>query len=265
LFFFEKKNQKTFDTLQLRHSSCAFLVWTGVMVLRVRELLSPNLDERPDGPGSVNMLILHYTGMQTAQAAIDRLRDPDAKVSSHYVVDEDGAVLHLVPEEKRAFHAGVSFWRGRRVLNDVSIGIEIVNPGHEWGYRPFPAAQMDAVRELCLGILSRHAIPARNVVGHSDIAPNRKQDPGELFPWRWLAESGIGYWPGDAAADALPPPDDALAADALERIGYSAEFPLDILLTAFQRHYVPSAVTGTLDAQTMSMLLRVSPVPPHRK
>jgi len=155
----------------------------------ITDLPSPNQDDRPL---PVDMLILHYTGMQSAQAAIDRLRDPAAKVSSHYVVDEDGAIYRLVAEEQRAYHAGISYWRGRTALNDCSIGIEIVNPGHEWGYRPFPDAQMQAVRSLCLEILARHAIPARNVVGHSDVAPNRKQDPGELFPWRWLAGQGVG-------------------------------------------------------------------------
>jgi N-acetylmuramoyl-L-alanine amidase len=222
------------------------------------DLPSPNCDERPEGPGSVNMLILHYTGMQTAQAAIDRLRDPQAKVSSHYVVDEDGAVLRLVPEDKRAFHAGISFWRGRRVLNDVSIGIEIVNPGHEWGYRPFPPAQMAAVRDLCEGILSRHAIPARNVVGHSDIAPNRKQDPGELFPWAWLAKAGIGFWPAAPQFETAPP-DATRAAEALDRIGYSKEFALDILLTAFQRHFAPDRVSGLLDERSMAVVLNVDP------
>ena len=161
--------------------------------LRIEDLPSPNCDERPGGEAAIDMLILHYTGMQTAQAAIDRLRDPAAKVSSHYVVDEDGRILRLVPERLRAFHAGISFWRGRRVLNDVCIGIEIVNPGHEWGYRPFPAAQMDAVRALCLEILGRHAIPARNVIGHSDVAPNRKQDP-------WASFLTGKAWPRQASA-----------------------------------------------------------------
>ena len=145
------------------------------------------------------MLILHYTGMQTAQEAIDRLRDPAARVSSHYVVDEDGAVLRLVPEERRAWHAGVSYWRGHSGLNGRSIGIEIVNPGHEWGYRDFPVLQLAAVCDLCLAILSRHPIPARNVVAHSDVAPDRKEDPGERFDWRSLAENGVGLWPEERA------------------------------------------------------------------
>ena len=126
-------------------------------------------------------------GMKTARAALDRLRDPGAAVSSHYVVDEDGTVFRLVPEDRRAWHAGVSHWRGHAALNARSIGIEIVNPGHEWGYRDFPVLQLAAVCDLCLLILARHPIPARNVVGHSDVAPDRKEDPGERFDWRALA------------------------------------------------------------------------------
>jgi N-acetylmuramoyl-L-alanine amidase len=218
------------------------------------DLPSPNQDDRPGGAAAIDMLMLHYTGMQSAQAAIDRLRDPEAKVSSHYVIDEEGSVFRLVAEQRRAFHAGISYWRGRRVLNDCSIGIEIVNPGHEWGYRPFPAVQMAQVVRLCQGILARHAIPARNVVGHSDVAPNRKQDPGELFPWQELGSKGVGFWPA-AHDDDQAPPDETAARAALEAIGYSPEFPLDIVLTAFQRHFVPTRVTGLLDPFTMARLL----------
>lgn len=189
--------------------------------------------------------------MQNAEAAIARLRDPAAKVSSHYVVDEVGTVFGLVPEAVRAWHAGVSFWRGRTGLNDNSIGIEIVNPGHEWGYGPFPALQMAAVCELALGILSRHPIPVRNVVGHSDVAPDRKQDPGELFDWQGLAANGVGLWPG---------PDGAPAADAraaLDRIGYG---PGDLMVTliAFQRHWLPEHLTGAADEPTRRRLHAVA-------
>lgn len=203
-------------------------------------LPSPNVDERD---AEVEFLVLHYTGMPTAQSAIDLLRSTEAKVSSHYVVDEDGTVYCLVPEEKRAWHAGISYWRGQRMLNGASVGIEIVNPGHEWGYRAFPAAQMDAVRALCLGILSRHPIPARNVVAHSDIAPNRKQDPGELFDWKGLAEAGIGVWtdefraPGDLMAD-------------LAVIGYDINLPERDVIIAFQRHFLPRHLSGVADEPT---------------
>ncbi len=222
----------------------------------VRDLPSPNCDERPGGPADIDMLILHYTGMQTAQAAIDRLRDPVAKVSSHYVVDEDGTIFRLVPEHLRAFHAGISHWRGRHTLNGACIGIEIVNPGHEWGYRPFPAAQMDAVKSLCLEIIGRHPILPRHVIGHSDVAPNRKQDPGELFDWKGLAHAGIGFWPADE--DRVATPDEDAAWQALAAIGYETTWPLAIVITAFQRHFLPGSVTGRLDDRTMGRILAVA-------
>jgi len=194
----------------------------------VRRRDSPNQDERPSGT-PIDMLVLHYTGMTSAGAAIDRLCDPAARVSSHYVVEEDGLVWALVPEARRAWHAGVSFWRGHRDLNDRSVGIEVVNPGHEWGYRPFPGLQMAAVCDLCLDILARHPIPARNVVGHSDIAPDRKQDPGELFDWEGLAQNGVGLWPNPT--DAPVPP------DALFRIGYDPAMEPALNRRAFERHW----------------------------
>jgi N-acetylmuramoyl-L-alanine amidase len=203
---------------------------------------SPNFDARPEK--KIDHLVLHYTGMKTAAEAVARLCDPAAKVSSHYVVDEDGTVYALVGEEKRAWHAGVSCWRGVRGLNDCSVGIEIVNPGHEWGYRAFPEAQMVAVRDLCLGILGRWpGIEARNVVGHSDIAPDRKQDPGELFPWAWLAEQGVGTWTDEAA-----PPGDLMA--DLAAIGYDTALPAAAVITAFQRHFLPGHLSGVADADT---------------
>lgn len=219
----------------------------------VLELPSPNRGPRPAG-ATIDTLVLHYTGMTSAAAAIDRLRDPAASVSSHYVVDEDGTVVRLVPEDAMAFHAGLSCWRGRERLNEVSVGIEIVNPGHEHGYRPFPAAQMDAVAALCRAILGRHPIPARNVVAHSDIAPNRKQDPGELFPWRWLAGHGVGLWPGPDG-DQAPDPESALAA-----IGYRLDdhtHTLPVVLAAFQRHWRADAVTGMPDRETRARLAAV--------
>ncbi|HEX2479239.1 MAG TPA: N-acetylmuramoyl-L-alanine amidase, partial [Geminicoccaceae bacterium] len=160
----------------------------------MRRHWSPNADDRPSWC-AVDTLILHYTGMPTAAAALARLRDPDAKVSAHYLIDEDGDVVHLVPEERRAWHAGVSSWAGRARLNDCSIGIELVNPGHEWGYRPFTDAQYDACVELCRAILARWPIAPRGVLAHSDVAPARKQDPGELFDWARLAAAGVGLWP----------------------------------------------------------------------
>jgi len=219
----------------------------------IRTAPSPNHDARPAGE-PVDMLVLHYTGMQSGRAALERLRDPEARVSSHYLVEEDGTVFALVPEGRRAWHAGVSFWRGHEGLNGRSIGIEIVNPGHEWGYRPFPVLQMAAVADLCLEILGRHPIPARNVVAHSDIAPDRKQDPGEMFEWQALAEQGVGLWP----AHIPPVSPGADAAALLARIGYRADLPLPMLLRAFQRHWRPMLVDGLADAETLARLSAVA-------
>jgi N-acetylmuramoyl-L-alanine amidase len=213
------------------------------------EAPSPNQDDR-DTP--VDMLLLHYTGMASGQAAIERLRDPVARVSSHYVVEEDGTIWRLVAEQRRAWHAGISHWRGHDTLNGRSIGIEIVNPGHEWGYRPFPSVQMAAVIWLCQGILGRHSIPAVNVVGHSDVAPDRKTDPGELFDWPALARAGIGLWPESEAAP-LP---ETCVEPALRRIGYPIP-DLATTLRAFQRRWLPGAVTGMADTATRRRIAAV--------
>lgn len=154
---------------------------------------SPNYNDR--APGAINMLVLHYTGMASCEDALARLCDPVAQVSAHYLIDEDGTVYQLVAEQHRAWHAGVSFWKGERDINSRSIGIELVNPGHELGYRAFPQIQMQALADLAHEILARHPIPPDRVLGHSDVAPGRKRDPGELFDWQWLAGQGIGVWP----------------------------------------------------------------------
>lgn len=208
---------------------------------------SPNHDSR-DGR-QIDILLLHYTGMKSGEEAIARLRDPAAKVSAHYVVEEDGRIFHLVPEERRAWHAGVSSWRGEANTNARSIGIEIVNPGHEWGYRAFPATQMQSVRELSLAILSRHPIPPRNVIGHSDVAPLRKEDPGELFDWAGLAAAGIGLWP-------VPKPTGMSPEDFFTGL---AQYGYDIgdraaVTRAFCRHFRPARIADAPDAEAMSIL-----------
>jgi N-acetylmuramoyl-L-alanine amidase len=213
--------------------------------MRTRERLSPNRDERPDGRRP-DMLILHYTGMRGAAEALDRLCDPAAQVSAHWLIEEDGKVWRLVPEELRAWHAGVSFWDGESGLNACSIGIELVNPGHEFGYRPFPEAQMAALIELARGLVARWAIPPHRVLGHSDVAPRRKQDPGELFDWRRLASAGIGLWPRPSA-----PVDDA--ANALVALGYEVA-DLTATLTAFQRRFRPACLDGVADQETLALL-----------
>lgn len=206
------------------------------------------------------MLVLHYTGMRTAQEAMDRLCDAAAKVSAHYVIDEDGAVWRLVAEEQRAWHAGASFWQGSENVNGISIGIEIVNPGHEWGYRRFPEAQMASLEGLCRELLGRHPIPGDRVVGHSDVAPLRKQDPGELFDWARLARAGIGLWPTEPA---LPPADVAEAQSMLAAIGYRVPRSRTLddetrrVLTAFQRRFRQTRLDGELDPETAARLAAV--------
>src|SRR6185312_2759816 len=197
-------------------------------LMQIIDRPSPNHDARD---AAIDMLVLHYTGMQSAQAALERLCDPAAMVSAHYTIDETGTVYAHVPEARRAWHAGVSFWAGRRNLNACSIGIELVNPGHEFGYRAFSDAQIAALIELATGIVSRHAIVAARVLGHSDIAPARKEDPGELFPWARLAREGIGQWPQASGKNA--------SAAGLARYGYDPEAPQDKVIAAFQRHFRP--------------------------
>lgn len=229
---------------------------------------SPNFDARRGPP---DILVLHYTGMETAEAAIARLRDPEAKVSAHYVVDEDGSILRLVPEERRAWHAGRGAWQGETDVNAASIGIEIVNPGHEFGYRLFPEPQIEAVIALVADIRTRWSIPDARIIGHSDMAPDRKQDPGELFPWKRLAEAGHGLWfdPAPERIGALGAPlspgDEGLGVivlrSGLHRLGYAVQpggaYDDETRLTveAFQRHWRPDRVDGVADGETRARLV----------
>lgn len=211
---------------------------------------SPNHDERAQ---PVSMVVLHYTGMEDAEAAIARLRDPAAKVSCHYLIAEDGQVLRMVPEEKRAWHAGRSFWRGIQNVNDASVGIEIVNPGHEFGYRPFTAQQMDALLPLLADLVRRHDVPRANVVGHSDVAPARKQDPGELFEWHRLARVRLAL--ARPTRDLVDPLwEDGGFLLALERFGYDVRVP-EAAVTAFQRRFRPEQIDGEIDGECRAMLL----------
>jgi N-acetylmuramoyl-L-alanine amidase len=211
---------------------------------------SPNFDER-DQP--ISMIVLHYTGMEDAASAIARLQDPQAKVSCHYLVDEDGQVLRMVPEDKRAWHSGRSYWRGIHAVNDVSIGIEIVNPGHEFGYRPFTEAQMDSLIPLVADIVERYDIAPANVVGHSDVAPDRKQDPGELFDWARLAKVGLALArPTKNLMD--PHWTDGGFLLALERFGYDVR-DRKAAVAAFQRRFRPELIDGEIEGECRSILL----------
>lgn len=203
---------------------------------------SPNFNARKDGK-KIRHLILHYTGSPSAFEALRLLQggDPQHQVSAHYMVDVDGATTRLVPEEMRAWHAGKSMWEGEEDINSTSIGIEIHNTGHEYGYVPFPDIQIRAVIELCRGIIDRHKILPYHVLAHSDIAPERKEDPGELFPWETLAKQGIGLWPkvedkDTIAAEAIIGNPDEIKS-ILTRFGYNAAVDAKILITAFQRRF----------------------------
>lgn len=226
---------------------------------------SPNFDDRKDGV--IDMLVLHYTDMQSGEAAIAHLCSAESRVSAHYVVEEDGEVYQLVDEEKRAWHAGESYWRGHSNINGRSIGIEVVNPGHSNGYQAFPELQMQALVELCHGILARHPIAPRNVVGHSDVAFLRKMDPGELFDWPRLARAAVGLFPFAARpmlGSALARGDNGKPVirlqTALNNWGYGLKLDGDYgvkteqCVIAFQRHYRPGNIDGKWDDECAGLL-----------
>ncbi len=230
---------------------------------------SPNHNER-DAEARIDMLVLHYTGMESGEAALRRLCDARAQVSAHYLVEEDGTLFQCVPESRRGWHAGVSSWKGRGDLNSCSIGVEIVNPGHEHGYRPFPERQIEAVVALSQDICRRHEIPAERVLAHSDIAPERKQDPGELFPWDWLAAEGVGHFVEPIAISGgryFQYGEEGQPIEALQSM--LAIYGYDVAITgvfdertraavaAFQRHFRREKVDGIADMSTISTLHRL--------
>jgi N-acetylmuramoyl-L-alanine amidase len=234
--------------------------------LTAEVLPSPNHGERR-GFARPNSIILHYTGLPTDEAAIALLRDPAREVSSHYVVEHSGRVVQLVPEARRAWHAGVSCWRGERDMNSASVGVEICNAGHDGGLPKFPDRQIESVIALCRDIGTRCALRPERVLAHSDIAPARKRDPGERFPWNELARAGVGHW-----AEAGPPSPQALFARSQEGppvrglqtlfslYGYELETTgvydarTEIIVAAFQRHFRPAKVDGLADASTIDAL-----------
>lgn len=231
--------------------------------------LSPCVEPRR-GVGRPDMLLLHYTGMQSCVRAIDWLSRPEAKVSCHYVIDTDGRITQMVGEDLRAWHAGVSAWAGETDINSCSVGIEIHNPGHELGYPEFPEAQMASVVALSDDIVRRWSIRPDRVLGHSDVAPQRKNDPGEKFDWRRLAEAGVGLWVApepigddEGAGPGSNGPDVAHAQALLARFGYAIETSGELddlttfVLAAFQRHFRPARVDGRLDRSTLATIERL--------
>ncbi len=224
---------------------------------------SPNIEPRRDGR-EPDLLLLHYTGMESAEGALKWLNNPDSKVSCHYLIDEAGSITQMVAEEMRAWHAGVASWAGEHDINSCSIGIEIHNAGHEFGYPEFPECQMKAVEALCLDIISRHHIAPQRVLAHSDVAPARKADPGEKFDWKRLAESGVGIWvepePLKDGGSVMKPGDEGDGVRGVQALlqayGYGLETTgkydeeTSQVVTAFQRHFRPARVDGLVDDST---------------
>jgi N-acetylmuramoyl-L-alanine amidase len=235
-----------------------------------RVVPSPNHGERRAG-ARPDLLLLHYTGMQTAQAALDRLCQKGSDVSTHYFVFEDGRIVQCVAEAQRAWHAGEACWAGETDINSRSVGIEIVNPGHDWGYADFPDAQVDAVTALCRDIAGRQAVPPDRILGHSDVAPARKRDPGEKFPWDRLAAAGVGLWvPPQPIVDGLPALKSGDSAPEVRdfqvrlaaygyRIDATGRYDANMtdVVTAFQRHFRPARVDGKADASTIATLTKL--------
>jgi N-acetylmuramoyl-L-alanine amidase len=230
---------------------------------------SPNVGLRRGGQ-QPDILLLHYTGMRSAESARHWLCDPRSEVSCHYLVEEGGRIIQMVGEEMRAWHAGISYWAGETDINSRSIGIEIHNPGHEFGYRDFPAPQMRSVIALARDIVARHGIPGHRVLGHSDVAPSRKSDPGEKFDWAALAAAGVGFWvpPAPIEGDAgLAPGDQGQEVLALQRqlaaYGYGIaetgqyDDATVQVVRAFQRHFRPSRVDGVADRSTVQTLKKL--------
>lgn len=236
---------------------------------------SPNAEDRRKGCRP-DMILLHYTGMPSAEKAIGWLANPRSKVSCHYVIDEDGRITQMVAEAKRAWHAGASYWAGESDINSTSIGIEIQNPGHEHGYPEFPEEQMQAIAALCRDIAARRGVPPERILAHSDVAPGRKIDPGEKFNWAWLAEQGVGHWvrPAPLSADACTLDQNAAAvAEAttlLSDYGYGVENGarddrfFAVLVRSFQLHFRPARTDGRLDAGTLDTLRRLIAALPAR-
>jgi N-acetylmuramoyl-L-alanine amidase len=217
--------------------------------MKITQTPSPNFNKRPL---SIDSIIIHYTDMVSAEAALAWLINPISQVSAHYLIEESGQIYHMVGEEQRAWHAGESYWQGRSNLNDCSIGIELANPGHSHGYTPFPEAQISALVSLCLKIKKRWNIPKDRILGHSDIAPKRKQDPGHLFPWELLAKEGLGMWPGEGYLSRTELNLNLIPL-LLSTLGYDITSPPHALI-AFQRHFQPHKMDGFANQETYTLL-----------
>jgi N-acetylmuramoyl-L-alanine amidase len=228
---------------------------------QMKEIASPNFDLRKNG-SQIKYVVLHYTGMDTAQDAIERLCSPESKVSAHYLIDEDGTLYHMVDETNRAWHAGQSFWQEEDDINNLSIGIELVNPGHANDYRPFPDPQISTLKTLLRGLFDKYALSPAALLAHSDIAPERKEDPGELFPWKEFAAEGFGLWPAEPHEPAILRLTKAEINEHLRIIGYycpeeSWHAQLSAYI-AFLRRYHPERLLGGFDQTSLQRLVSLS-------
>jgi N-acetylmuramoyl-L-alanine amidase len=240
---------------------------------------TPNHSERKRKRKTPDMLVLHYTGMSSAEGALNWLTSPESNVSAHYLIDEDGRIIQMAPEERRAWHAGVSRWAGETDINSASIGVEIHNPGHDGDYPVFGEAQMRAVEALCRDVVARHHIKAERVLAHSDVAPARKRDPGEKFDWARLARAGVGLWVEPAPLRrgrslGLLPGSSGEAVGRLQSMFANYGYGIDrtslydeattAVVTAFQRHFRPERVDGRADPSTIATLERLLAAEPKR-
>ncbi|EKE09463.1 MAG: hypothetical protein ACD_16C00165G0002 [uncultured bacterium] len=216
-------------------------------MLKIKKVPSPHFNDRT---GLIDSIILHYTDMPSADEALAWLTSPKSSVSAHYLIDEKGFIYHLVDDEKRAWHAGTSFWQGCTDLNNRSLGIELANPGHSYGYQPFPEAQIDTLLRICEQQCTRWNIPKTRILGHSDIAPCRKQDPGHLFPWSTLAREGFGLWPTSGLSLSK---EEGFIEKGLDTIGYET-VSLPHTVRAFKRHFQPHQLDDRADEETCRLI-----------
>src|SRR5881275_2177322 len=265
-FASDRNDSKRQRALPLPRASASMRTFTPDTSIASDVIPSANYGDRSKGR-QPDMIVLHYTGMPDVEGAITKLCTAGTDVSAHYIVLEDGRIVQCVPEAKRAWHAGVSSWAGEEDINSCSIGIEIINRGHDWGYPDFPLRQIAAVIALCRGIMLRRKIPSHRVLAHSDVAPARKRDPGEKFPWHSLANSGVGHWvhpvpivAGESLKSGASGDEVLALQEALRRYGYGIEpsgkydAATGEVVTAFQRHFRPAKIDGIADASTRATL-----------
>ena len=226
--------------------------------MRIKSYFSPNYSKKTRLKKDIKFVIIHYTGMQSEIESLKRLLDPQSKVSSHYLINRKGKIIQMVKEKNIAWHAGKSRWKKFKNLNNYSIGIELVNKGHQFGYQNFSRQQISSLIKLCTKLKKKYLIKKENFLGHSDIAPLRKADPGEKFPWKKLSKSKIGKWYAkfNNKIEVNPKKMEALFFKNLQKFGFryfttnKKNFNDVMIVKAFQRHYLPNYITGKIDQKT---------------